>query len=174
MFARVPAYELGRVAIAELIARAELDPARLDHVVFGNCAQPAEAANIARVAALRAGVPERVPGVSVHRNCASGMEGVPDACRRIVSGEAKLVMAGVMESMSQIPLLFRQEYADWLGGLARAKTLPARLGALARFRPRMLNPRIAILEGLTDLTCGLNMGETAEVLSREFRIGREA
>jgi acetyl-CoA C-acetyltransferase/acetyl-CoA acyltransferase len=173
VLARVPAYELGRVAIAELLARAELDPARLDHVVFGNCAQPAEAANIARVAALRAGVPDRVPGVSVHRNCASGMEAVADACRRIVSGEAKLVMAGGMESMSQIPLLFRQEYADWLGGFARAKTLPARLGALTRFRPRMLNPRIAILEGLTDLTCGLNMGETAEVLSREFRIGRE-
>ena len=73
VFRNTPAYELGRVAIAELLARHEVDPARLDHVVFGNCAQPAEAANIARVTALRAGVPEKVPGFTVHRNCASGM-----------------------------------------------------------------------------------------------------
>jgi acetyl-CoA acetyltransferase family protein len=173
-FARTPAYELGRVAMTEVLARQDLDPARLDHVVFGNCAQPAEAANIARVAALRSGVPERVPGVTVHRNCASGMEAVADASYRIASGDAKLALAGGMESMSQIPLLFRYEYAEWLNGLMRAKTPTAKLASAMQFRPRMLSPRIALAEGLTDLVCGLNMGETAEVLSREFRITREA
>jgi acetyl-CoA acetyltransferase family protein len=78
-----------------------------------------------------------------------------------------------MESMSQIPLQYTFEYGEWLNGLARAKTLPQKLGAMARFRPRLLRPRIALAEGLTDLTCGLNMGQTAEVLSREFRIRRE-
>jgi acetyl-CoA acetyltransferase family protein len=173
VLARTPAYELGRIAISELMARENLEPSRLGHVVFGNCAQPAEAANIARVAALRAGVPERIPGVSVHRNCASGMEAVADASYRIAAGDARLVLAGGMESMSQIPLLFRQEYADWLNRFMRAKTPLAKLSAAGQFRMRMLTPRIALAEGLTDLVCGLNMGETAEVLAREFRIRRE-
>ncbi len=172
-FRRVPAYELGRVAIAELLARHDLDPARLDEVVLGNCAQPAEAANVARVAALRAGVPESVPGFTVHRNCASGMEAVADGAHRIRLGEARLVLAGGMESMSQIPLQFSFEYSDWLESLMRAKQPLQKLGVLSRFRPRLLAPRITLMEGLTDLTCGLNMGETAEVLSREFSIRRE-
>jgi acetyl-CoA acetyltransferase family protein len=172
-FKRTPAHELGRVAMAELMARHELDPGRVDHVIFGNCATPADAANIARVAALRAGVPERVPGVSVHRNCASGMEAVAAAMYRIAAGEARIVLAGGMENMSLIPLFFQPSYADFLGALTRARTPMARLGAMLRFRPGMLAPRIGILEGLTDPVCGLNMGETAEVLSREFRITRE-
>ena len=173
VFKRTPSYELGRVAASEVIARSELDPGRIDEVVFGHCAMPAEAANSSRIVALRAGVPERVPAVTVHRNCASGMEAVANACHRIGSGDAKLVLAGGMESMSQIPLQYTFEYADFLEGLMRAKTPFAKLGALARFKPRMLTPRIAIAEGLTDLVCGLNMGQTAEVLSREFRITRE-
>jgi acetyl-CoA C-acetyltransferase/acetyl-CoA acyltransferase len=173
VFKRVPAYELGRIAVSELIARQELDPASLDQVILGNCAQPAEAANIARVTALRAGVPEAVPGFTVHRNCASGMEAVADAHYRLVAGEARLVLAGGTESMSQIPLQFGFEYSDWLEGVMRAKTPLQKAAAFAGFKPRYLAPRIAIAEGLTDLTCGLNMGETAEVLSREFRITRE-
>ena len=172
-FKRVPSYELGRIAVAEVIARAELDPARIDEVVLGHCAMPAEAANSARVVALRAGVPERVPAVTVHRNCASGMESVANACHRIGSGDAKLVLAGGMESMSQIPLQFPFSYSDFLEGLMRAKSPIARFSAFTKFRPKMLTPRIALAEGLTDLVCGLNMGQTAEVLSREFRITRE-
>ena len=169
-----PVYELGRVAVAELLARADLDPARLDEVILGNCAQPAEAANVARVTALRAGVPEPIPAATVHRNCASGMEAVASASYRIAAGEAHLVLAGGMESMSQIPLMYTMEYARWLESLMRAKSAGQKLGVFSRFRPHMLRPRIALAEGLTDLVCGLNMGETAEVLAREFRIGREA
>ena len=120
VFSRTPVYELGRIAITELLARQTVDPASLDHVVLGNCAQPAEAANVARITALRSGVPESVPGYTVHRNCASGMESVADAHRFIASGEAHLVLAGGMESMSQIPLQYTFEYAEWLGGLMRA------------------------------------------------------
>ncbi|MEO5618937.1 MAG: thiolase family protein [Candidatus Eisenbacteria bacterium] len=173
-FKRVPVYELGRIALGELIARTGVDPADIDEVTLGNCAQPAEAANTARVTSLRAGVPERVPAATVHRNCASGMESVANALYRIASGDAKRVIAGGMESMSQIPLLYTHAYGEWLEGLMRAKTPLARLGALAKFRPGLLAPRIALAEGLTDLVCGLNMGQTAEVLSREFRITREA
>ena len=173
VFGRTPVYELGRVAIGELLARHELDPGRVDEVILGNCAQPAEAANVARVTALRAGIPERVPGFTVHRNCASGMESVADAADRVQLGRAKLVLAGGMESMSQIPLMYTFEYGEWLAGLMRAKTPLARLGAFGRFRPKLLVPRISLMEGLTDPVGGLNMGETAEVLAREFRVTRE-
>ncbi len=172
-FREVPVYELGRVAVGELLSRNDLDPVRLDEVILGNCAQPAEAANVGRVTALRAGVPELVPAATVHRNCASGMEAVAAASYRIAAGAARLVLAGGMESMSQIPLQYTFEYGAWLEGLMRAKTPLQKLGALTRFRPRMLAPRIALAEGLTDLVCGLNMGETAEVLAREFLVTRE-
>jgi acetyl-CoA C-acetyltransferase/acetyl-CoA acyltransferase len=172
-FRHVPVYELGRVAVAELLARQELDPSRLDEVILGNCSQPAEAANVARVTALRAGVPEAVPGFTVHRNCASGMEAVADAVHRVAGGQGSLYLAGGMESMSQIPLMYTLEYGEWLEGLMRAKSPAHKLAAFARFRPRMLVPRISLMEGLTDITCGLNMGQTAEMLAREFRITRE-
>jgi acetyl-CoA acetyltransferase family protein len=172
VFKRSPVYELGRVAVSEVMARQDVDPSRLDEVILGNCGNPAEAANVARITALLAGVPEPVPAVTVHRNCASGMEAVADAAYRVQAGAAKLVLAGGMESMSQMPLLFRPEYGEWLEGLMRAKSAGQKLGVLARFRPRMLAPRIALAEGLTDYVCGLNMGQTAEVLSREFRITR--
>jgi acetyl-CoA C-acetyltransferase/acetyl-CoA acyltransferase len=169
---RSPVYDLGRMATAELLARQDLDPGRLDEVIFGNCGNPAEAANVARITALLAGVPEPVPAVSVHRNCASGMEAVAGAAYRIQAGAARLVLAGGMESMSNMPLLFRPVYAEWLEGLMRAKTPMEKLGVFTRFRPGMLAPRIALAEGLTDYVCGLNMGQTAEVLSREFRVTR--
>src|SRR6185295_9308618 len=100
---RLPAQELGRLALRELIERSEIDPARLDAVVVGNVANPMEAANVGRVIALLAGVPESVPAHTVSRNCASGMEAVVDAARRIASGEAHLVAAVGVESMSRIP-----------------------------------------------------------------------
>jgi acetyl-CoA C-acetyltransferase/acetyl-CoA acyltransferase len=172
-FRDTPSYELGRVAIGELLAREELDPGRLDEVLLGNCAGPAEAANVARVTALRAGVPEAVPAASLHRNCASGMESVATATHRIAAGDAHLVLAGGTESMSQMPLLYTTEYAGWLESLMRAKSPFQKAAVFSRFRPHMLTPRIGLAEGLTDYVCGLNMGQTAEVLSREFRITRE-
>ncbi|HET9327320.1 MAG TPA: thiolase family protein [Candidatus Eisenbacteria bacterium] len=172
-FRDTPAYELGRVAVGEAIARAELDPGSLDEVILGNCAQPAEAANVARIVALRAGVPDPVPAVTVHRNCASGMESVATAIQRIKAGDARLILAGGTESMSQIPLLYSFEYGAWLEGMMRSKSPLQRLRAFTRFRPHMLRPRIALAEGLTDLVCGLNMGQTAERVAQEFKIGRD-
>jgi acetyl-CoA C-acetyltransferase/acetyl-CoA acyltransferase len=168
------AVELGRIAAGELLARHELEAGRLDEVILGNCAQPAEAANLARVTALRAGIPERVPAVTVHRNCASGMEAVAEAASRIQLGRARLVLAGGTESMSRIPLQLPPGFGAWLDRLARAKGPRARLAAALRFRPALLRPRFALLDALQDPVCGLSMGETAEVLARELAIGRAA
>ena len=167
------AVELGRVAVGELLARHELDPARLDEVILGNCAQPAEAANVARVTALRAGVPAGVPGLTVHRNCASGMESVALAAERIQLGRARLVLAGGVESMSQFPLSYPPEFRDWLESVTQAKSPLARLRAGLRFRPALLAPRSALADALHDPACGLGMGETAELLAREFDLRRE-
>ena len=171
---RVPAHELGRTALREALERAEIPPGDVDEVIFGNIAQPAEATNIARVAALRAGVPLHVPAFTVNRNCASALQALADGALRIQSRRARIVAAGGTESMSRIPLLFPDSTGAKLERLARARTLFARAAAAASFRPADFKPVIGLLVGLTDNVCGLNMGETAEVLAREFGIDREA
>ncbi|MEZ0215913.1 MAG: acetyl-CoA C-acyltransferase, partial [Rariglobus sp.] len=80
------AVELGRTAAAAVLAQTGLDPALLDEVMFGCVGQPIDAANVARVIALRAGVPQHVPAVTVHRNCASGFESLTTAADKIASG----------------------------------------------------------------------------------------
>jgi hypothetical protein len=97
--------ELGRLAIGELLARTGFDPARVDEVILGNCGTPADAANIARVAALEAGIPRSVPAFTVHRNCASGIESIAEAAGRIAGGAARAVIAGGTESMSNYWLM---------------------------------------------------------------------
>jgi len=170
----VPAQELGRIALRELLARTEFDPAGLDEVVLGNCGTPAEAANLARVSALEAGIPRGVPAFTVHRNCASGIESIAQAAYKIEAGVASAVIAGGAESMSNYPLMFGPELTDAFAASARGKSLPAKLAPFLRLRPSALAPRIAIMEGLTDPVSGLNMGQTAEVLAREWGIPREA
>jgi acetyl-CoA C-acetyltransferase/acetyl-CoA acyltransferase len=171
-FRHVSAVELGRVVVREAIERADIDPQEIDEVVVGNIAGPADAANIARVIALLAKIPDRVPAFTVARNCASGLEAIVEAAYRIRSGDADLVVAAAVESMSRIPLLFPPEGQDAWTDLGRARSPAARLQALARFRPRHFKPVIALQLGLTDPVSGLNMGQTAEVLAREFGISR--
>ena len=172
--APVSARELGRIAVSETIARHGIDPREIDEVILGNIAQPADSANIARVVALLAGIPERVPAFTVQRNCASGMEAITQACERIAAGQAELIVAGGTESMSRIPLYVSDGMTRMFERLSRAKTLGARLAAMSAVRPRDFQPRVAILEGLTDPVSGLNMGQTAELLAKEFAISREA
>jgi acetyl-CoA C-acetyltransferase/acetyl-CoA acyltransferase len=173
-FAALGADELGRVAVNTLLTRTGLDPALIDEVVFGCVAQPVDAANVARVIALRAGIPQSVPAITVQRNCASGCEVITQAQEKIWAGRGSVFIVGGAESMSNIPLLFKPAAAVKFARVARAKNLGGRLRALASFRPADFKPRIGLQLGLTDPVCGLNMGETAEILAREFAITREA
>jgi acetyl-CoA acetyltransferase family protein len=170
--AALGADELGRVAVNALLTRTGIDPALIDEVIFGCVAQPADAANVARVIALRAGIPQSTPAVTVHRNCGSGCEALTQAHEKLRAGRGSIFVVGGTESMSNIPLLFNSSAAKKFGRLARAKNFPQRARALAAFRPSDFKPRIGLLLGLTDPVCGLNMGETAEVLAREFGISR--
>ena len=172
-FAETDAVELGRVAVAELLAKTGLDPATIEEVVFGCVAQPADAANIARVIALRAGVPDTVSAVTVHRNCASGFEAVTQAAEKMMVGRGDTFLVGGTENMSQVPLLFQASAAKKFAGLARAKTWKDKLAAASSFRPQDFQPRIGLQLGLSDPVSGLNMGQTAENVARDFNITRD-
>ena len=171
---RVPVAELARAVMQETLYRAPWSAERLDEVVLGNVAMPADAANPARVAALEAGIPPAVPALTVQRNCASVMEAVALAATRIQAGQAKAVLAGGAESMSTIPMLWPQEVLEPAARLMAARTLSQKLRALACLRLRHLRPRLGLQLGLTDPVSGLNMGQTAEVLAHEFAIDRQA
>ncbi len=170
--AHLPADELGRIAVQALLAKTGLDPALVSEVIFGCVIQPPEAANVARVIALRAGIPKEVPAMTVHRNCASGFEAITTAYERMTAGRGEVYIVGGTENMSLAPLLFPVSAASKFAGLMRARSFGQKLLAAARFRPRDFAPRIGLKVGLSDPVSGLNMGETAELLAREYDVSR--
>ena len=171
--APVPADELGQIALTATLERAGLKPSDVDEVIFGNVASPPETANIARVIALKVGVPQDRVAHTVHRNCASGMEAIVSAWQSIREGRAEVVIAGGTESMSNVPLLWDARMRVLLVELGRQQSLFGKMRVLTRFRPSMLRPIPALQLGLVDPTCGLNMGQTAELLVKDFGISRE-
>ena len=173
LFQDMTAHQLGAMVVRELLERTSLDPELVDEVVMGCVANPVEAANVGRVISLLAGIPERKRAYTVSRNCASGFESITSASEKIATSFDEIVIAGGAESMSNIPLLFGREMSKQLTRLAKAKTPVQKLGALASFRPRHFKPLIGVMLGLTDPVCGLNMGQTAEVVAKELGITRE-
>jgi acetyl-CoA acetyltransferase family protein len=165
--------DLARVALAESMARVDLDPKEIGEVVVGNIAQPAETTTLARIAALRAGVPKDVPAVTVNRNCGSGMEAIVTAWHRIQAGVADVVLAAGAESMSRIPFQMTQGFTQRLMTLRKARSWPAKTRAALGFSRADLTPYAALEVGLRDAWSGLNMAETAEVLARRFAITRD-
>src|SRR3954468_21457301 len=155
--AALGADELGRIAVNSLLTRTGLDPALVDEVIFGCVAQPVDAANVARVIALRAGLPESVPAITVQRNCASGCEALTLAQEKMMAGRGEIFIVGGAESMSNIPLLFNQRSAKKFDRLSRAKGWADRLRSVSAFRPSDFQPRVGLLLGLTDPVCGMNM-----------------
>ena len=88
-FRDISAQELARIVIAEVLKRTDLDPHIIDDVIFGCCGQYSDAPNVARVAALMAGIPDHVPGYTVQRNCVSGMQAITNAYQAIQAGEGR-------------------------------------------------------------------------------------
>src|SRR5688500_12129830 len=117
--AGMDAVELGRSAASGVLARTGLDPGMIDEVIFGCVGQPAEAANAARVIALRAGVPEHVPAIMVHRNCASGFEALTQAAEKVAAGRGDIFLVGGTENMSRYPLLYNERATQKYGELAK-------------------------------------------------------
>lgn len=169
----IQAETLGAHIVQDLAMRVGLDLDDYDEIIIGNVAQPAHAANVARVIAIKAGFPEKTPAFTVHRNCASGMESITTATSKILSGEGDIYMAGGVESMSNIPLLFSPAMTTLFETLFRSKTLVQKLKNLSHFRPSHLKPIIGLMQGLTDPTNGLIMGSTTEILAQDFGISRD-
>jgi len=149
----VTAQKLAEIVIRELLQRTELDPQHIDEVIFGCGGQMSDAPNLARVAALMAGIPVETPGYTVQRNCASGMEAITSACQAIKAGDGDTFLVGGTESMSGFPYVVRG--ARWGLKLRHSTFIDS------------------LWEGLTDPVCGQIMGSTAENLAAEFEITRE-
>lgn len=165
--------ELGRTVARELLYQLNLNADDVDELIAGNVASPPEAANVARVVALRAGIPQDRIAHTVSRNCASGLEAVTEAVDRITLGRATSVIALGMDSMSNIPVFWSKRFAEKLFDVSKARNPVQKLAAFAKFRPADLKPKIGIQMGLTDPVSGLMMGDTAEKLAREYGISRE-
>ncbi len=170
----VHAADLGKAALTDLVAKANLDVDLVDEVIIGNTGSPSDAVNIARVVALKSGFPQKTSAYTVHRNCASALQSVSNGYEKIKSGTMDVIVAGGTESMSNMPLIYSKALQDSFGKLMAAKTPAAKLAVLSEFKfTDFFAPRVAILEGLTDPFCGLNMGQTAEVLAKKFEISRK-
>lgn len=157
----------------ELLLRQRFAAPDLSEVILGCAAPSADETNIGRVVALRLGAGHRVPGWTVMRNCASGMQALDSAIMSIQTGRSDLVLAGGVDALSRAPVLVSDEMVRWLAGWGKARGLPDRLRSLGRLRPHMFKPVIGLLKGLTDPIVGLSMGQTAENLAHQFGITRQ-
>jgi len=172
-FKDVPAEDLGAAAVKELVTRTSIDTQTIDEVIVGNAGMPAAVANIARVIALRAGLPERIPAYSVQRNCASGMQAAASAYTQILANMSRIVLVAGVESMSNYGFYTTNKLRDVFTAIARAKSIGAKLAAASSLRPKDFVPIPGLNLGLSDPISGLNMGQTAEVLVRDFGITRQ-
>lgn len=146
------AQKLGELVVRALLERTKLDPKKVNNIIFGCVAQGSDAPNIARVIGLTSGLPKEVPGFTVARNCASGVQAIVSAYQTIKCGDGDIVIAGGTEAMSAIPYVNRD----------------------LRFGKKLQNSVLidSLWEGLTDPVCGVLMGKTAENLAEEFNITR--
>ena len=154
-FADVTAIDLGVHAAREALRRSGVEPGRIDHAIFGNALQTSgDAIYGARHVALKAGVPKEVPALTVNRLCGSGFESIVQGAHRILLGEAKTVLAGGMENMSQAPHVIR--------------------GARKGFRLGQGQLEDSLMVALLDSYCGLYMAQTSDRVAARYGITRDA
>ena len=168
-------FSSGDLAVAAgkiLLTRQPFAPGDLDEVILG-CASPSpDEVNVGRLVALRLGCGDKVPGWTVMRNCASGMQALDSAMVNIQAGHSNLVLAGGADALSRAPLLLSDAMVLWLSSFYAARTIGQKAALLARLKPGYFAPVIAIMKGLTDPYVGLLMGQTAENLAHRFGITR--
>ena len=151
----VSAIDLAAVAAREAMSRSGVEPDRVEQIIFGNVMQTStDAIYGARHIGLKAGLPIPVPALTVNRLCGSGIQAVVNAAEQVLLGEARIVLAGGTENMSQAPHVIR--------------------GARRGFKLGQGQLEDSLMAGLFDTHCGLYMAQTAEKLARRFGITREA
>jgi acetyl-CoA C-acetyltransferase len=168
------AADLATQAGRALLARQPFSPDELDEVILGCAAPSVDEVNIGRVAALRMGCGQKVPGWTVMRNCASGMQALDSAIGNILAGRSNLVLAGGVDALSRAPLLYGDKMVLWFSDMAGTRSTGQRLAMFAKLPVKaLLAPVIGIMKGLTDPMVGLLMGQTAENVAHRFGITRE-
>src|SRR6478752_3804718 len=167
------ASDLATDAGRALLLRQPFAPADIGEVILGCAAPSVDEVNIGRVVALRMGCGHKVPGWTVMRNCASGMQALDSAMDSLRVGRSSLVLAGGVDALSRAPLLFSDAMVAWLASWYAARTFGQRAQLVSRFRLGYLAPVIGLMKGLTDPMVGLLMGQTAENLAFRFGITRE-
>jgi acetyl-CoA acyltransferase len=165
------AIDLGKIAVTELVHRTDLDPAALELLVFGTVIPSVLAPNIAREIALMPLLPKKLDAFSVSRACASANQAITDAADQIALGHVDIAIAGGAESLSTVPILHSRGFSDALVAASKAKSLGARMSALARLRPKDLIP---ITPAIAEPTTGESMGQSAEKMAKLNGITREA
>jgi len=166
------AYDLTARVIRELMLRLDFPAEKIEEVIIGNVIQDVEGANMARIATILGGLPDHIPAMTVNRNCASGMEAIANAYDKIRFGQAQVILAGGAESMSSIPVFsYSDELTEILMSAAKAKSPAQRVQALSKLRPNHFKPNVI---NQNDPIADMTMGQTAEVLAKEFNISRQA
>lgn len=169
------AADLAIAASKKIFERLPIEPRHIEETIFGCMIPSPDEANIGRIIGYRLGCGERIPGYTVQRNCASGLQALDEALKDIALGRHDLVLAGGTEAMSHAPLVYNAQALRWFSGMMEAKTPIKKLRHLLSWRPAMFfNPVIALLRGLTDPLISLMMGQTAEKLAHRFKITRHA
>jgi acetyl-CoA acyltransferase len=169
-FKSISAIDLGKLCVAELLQRTNLDGKEVQALVFGTVIPSVIAPNIAREVSLLPLLPKGVQAYTVSRACASANQAITDAADQIALGHLDVAIAGGSESLSNIPILHAQGFADALVLASKAKSFPARLKALSRIRPKDLVP---VTPAIAEPSTGETMGQSAEKMAKLNAIARE-
>ncbi|MEO6331556.1 MAG: acetyl-CoA C-acyltransferase FadI [Gemmatimonadaceae bacterium] len=164
------AIELGKLCVAELLQRTELDAREVQAIVFGTVIPSVVAPNIAREIALMPMLPKGVQAFSVSRACASANQAITDAADQIVLGHIDVAIAGGAETLSNVPMLHQQGFTDAMVKASKSKTIGGRASAIAKIRPRDLVP---IAPAIAEPSTGETMGQSAEKMAKLNGITRE-
>ncbi len=170
IFRDVPAVQLARHAAKELLYRTEIDGREIDQVVLGQVVPSVLVPNVAREVSLLPQLPPGVPAYSLNRACASAAQAITNAADQIGLGHADVVLAGGVESLSDLPILHSRRFSQILVEASKARTLGGRLAAFGRVRPRDLIP---VTPAIAEPSTGETMGQSAEKMAKENGISRQ-
>ncbi|MGL6000611.1 MAG: acetyl-CoA C-acyltransferase FadI [Plesiomonas sp.] len=170
-FHGVPALDLGKLVVNELVLRTGIDPALIDQLVFGQVVQMPEAPNIAREIVLGTGMSVHTDAYSVSRACATSFQAVANITESIVCGHTQVGIAGGADSSSVLPIGVSKTLARALVDLNKARSLSQRLKVISRLRLRDLMP---VPPAVAEYSTGLSMGQTAEQMAKTYGISRQA
>jgi acetyl-CoA acyltransferase len=170
IFKSMTAIDLGRLVVAELVQRTNLDGAEVDALMFGTVVPSVVAPNIAREVSLIPHLPKTVQAVTVSRACASANQAITDAADQIVLGHAGVAIAGGAECLSNVPILHSRGFSDALLQASKARSLGGRVQAMTKIRPRDFVP---ITPAIAEPTTGETMGQSAEKMAKINSIPRQ-